>query len=103
MAHSRPIVCTSIGFTILALGAWVLVAYWTDQWVHLHALSLLRPVAAVLAVAAVCCWLAWWLRKTDPEKVALKEERVILVRTLGGVVPMAETILRQRPPDRRAQ
>jgi len=105
MPHSRSIVSTSIGFTISAAGTWCLVAYWTYEWVHLRALSLLRPVAAVLTIAALLCWLtcwlACWLREIDPEKEALKREKVLLVKTLGGVVPMAETKLRRRIPVHR--
>lgn len=79
-----------------------MLAYWTFQGVHPRVLSLLRPAAAVLTIGAVLCWLAlWlarWLRKTDPEKEALKREKLILVKTLGAAVPMAETKLRRRNP-----
>lgn len=107
MRRFRPVVCTSIGFTVSALGAWFLAAYWTEQWAHLHALSLVRPAAAALSVAAVACWLtcwlASWLQRHDPEKEALKQERVLLVKTLGAAVPMAETELRPPQKVRRVQ
>lgn len=77
MPRFRPILVTSIAFTVAAAALWGVAVSWDLTG---PALPLAGPAAAGLAVIAAMCWL-------DLVRMQRDRDKSLLIKTLADVAP----------------